>query len=245
MTANSAKWKASFEAAADTPKADDVRRELRRLLESLAFRDSLRLTCFLKFVVEAVLEGKGDRIKSYTIAVEALGRGSAFDPQTDPIVRVEAGRLRRALARYYATTGCNDSLVIEIPRGAYVPTFRWRDADDAPKPAADAAFVGADIAPSARAGNLADQRGKLSETLRAFHTLAAMHRLQIAAVKNEIANARRTLKSSYALLKLAATGPAPKIGGTEAGQRATVPSQEGGTQPQGSRTSDPRRTKGA
>jgi len=81
MTANSAKWKASFEAAADTPKADDVRRELRRLLESLAFRDSLRLTSFLKFVVEAVLEGKGDRIKSYTIAVEALGRGSAFDPQ--------------------------------------------------------------------------------------------------------------------------------------------------------------------
>jgi hypothetical protein len=51
MTANSAKWKASFEAAPDTPKADDVRRELRRLLESLAFRDSLRLTSFLKFVV--------------------------------------------------------------------------------------------------------------------------------------------------------------------------------------------------
>jgi len=238
MTANSAKWKASFEAAADTPKADDVRRELRRLLESLAFRDSLRLTCFLKFVVEAVLEGKGDRIKSYTIAVEALGRGSAFDPQTDPIVRVEAGRLRRALARYYATTGCNDSLVIEIPRGAYVPTFRWRDADDAPKPAADAAFVGADIAPSARAGNLADQRGKLSETLRAFQTLAAMHRLQIATVKNEIANARRTLKSSYALLKLAATGPAAKIGATEARPRATVPDHEGGIQPLGSRRSD-------
>jgi hypothetical protein len=203
----------------------------------LAFRDSLRLTSFLKFVVEAVLEGKSDRIKSYTIAVEALGRGSAFDPQADPIVRVEAGRLRRALARYYTTTGCNDSLIIEIPRGAYVPTFRWRDADDAPKPPADAVVIG-DIASSARGGNLADQRGKLSETLRAFQTLAAMHRLQIAAVKNEIANARRTLKSSYALLKLAATGPAAKIGATEARRRATVPEHESGTQPLGSRASD-------
>ena len=237
MTANSAKWKANFEAP-DTPKADDVRRELRRLLESLAFRDSLRLTSFLKFVVEAVLEGKSDRIKSYTIAVEALGRGAAFDPQTDPIVRVEAGRLRRALARYYATTGCNDSLVIEIPRGAYVPTFRWRDADDAPKPRAHAALIGGDIARSACSENLADQRGKLSETLRAFHILAAMHRLQIAAVKNEIANARRTLKSSYALLKLAATVPAAKIAGTEARRRASVPDHEGGIQPQGSRPSD-------
>jgi hypothetical protein len=98
--------------------------------------------------------------------------------------------------------------------------------------------MGQDTARSARAGNLAEQRGKLSETLRAFHTLAAMHRLQIAAVKNEIANARRTLKSSYALLKLAATGPAAKIGATEARRRATVPDHEGGTQPPGSRPSD-------
>ena len=99
MKANSATWKASFKAPRETPAADEARRALGRVLGSPIFRDSLRLASFLKFVVEAALDGKSDRIKSYTIAVEALGRGPAFDPQADPIVRVEAGRLRQALAR--------------------------------------------------------------------------------------------------------------------------------------------------
>lgn len=233
MTANSAEWKASFGAARDAPTADDVRRELGQLVKSPSFRDSLRLTSFLKFVVEAVLAGKSDGIKSYTIAVEALGRGPAFDPQTDPIVRVEAGRLRQALARHYATTGCNDPVTIDMPRGAYVPTFGWRAAEAAWEPT-DPALNGGG-AGSVRSGNLADQRGKLSDSLRAFHTLAAMHRMQIAAVKNEIANARRTLKSSYALLKLASAGPAGEINRAEVRQHADAPS---GTQRRGSRASD-------
>jgi hypothetical protein len=91
-------------------------------------------------VVEAALAGCADRLKAYTIAVEALGRGENFDPQTDPIVRVEAVRLRRALAAYYAGPGAHDPLIIELPRGRYVPTFRrarrsaprqlWRRARD-------------------------------------------------------------------------------------------------------------------
>jgi hypothetical protein len=81
MKANSATWKASFKSPRETPTADEVRRALGRVLESPIFRDSLRLTSFLKFVVEAALDGKSDRIKSYTIAVEALGRGPAFIPR--------------------------------------------------------------------------------------------------------------------------------------------------------------------
>jgi hypothetical protein len=131
MKANSATWKASFKAPRETPAADEARRALGRVLESPIFRDSLRLTSFLKFVVEAALDGKSDRIKSYTIAVEALGRGPAFDPQADPIVRVEAGRLRQALARYYATTGCNDRIMIAVPRGAYVPMLHLAQPGDA------------------------------------------------------------------------------------------------------------------
>jgi len=127
MKANSATWKASFKAPRETPTADEVRCELGRVLESPAFRDSLRLTSFLKFVVEAALDGKSDRIKSYTIAVEALGRGPAFDPQADPIVRVEAGRLRQALARYYATTGCNDRIMIGLR-----PVLHLAQPGDAP-----------------------------------------------------------------------------------------------------------------
>jgi adenylate cyclase len=67
-------------------------------------------------------------LKAYTIAADALGRDANFDPQNDPIVRVEAGRLRRALDHYYTDGGCNDPIVIELPRGHYVPVFRANNA---------------------------------------------------------------------------------------------------------------------
>ena len=91
---------------------------------SEAFRGSPQLVAFLRYVVEATLRGEQDRIKGYTIAVEALGRADDFDPQTDPIVRVEAMRLRRALNRYYANGGKHDPVVIDLPLGSYVPVFR-------------------------------------------------------------------------------------------------------------------------
>ena len=87
------------------PNADEIRAALERMAASEAFRGSPQLVAFLRYVVEATLRGAADRIKGYTIAVEALGRADNFDPQADPIVRVEAMRLRRALARYYANGG--------------------------------------------------------------------------------------------------------------------------------------------
>jgi len=118
-----------FFTAPDMPNTTEIRDQLARVVESAAFRNSPRLVRFLTFVVEATLDGNADKIKGYTIATEALGRGSDFDPEADAIVRVEAGRLRIALARYYAGAGANDSLVIELPRGNYVPTFRGRTFD--------------------------------------------------------------------------------------------------------------------
>ncbi len=94
------------------------------MVASEAFRGSPQLVAFLRYVVEATLRGAADRIKGYTIAVEALGRGDNFDPQADPIVRVEAMRLRRALARYYENGGRHDPVAIELPLGNYVPMFR-------------------------------------------------------------------------------------------------------------------------
>jgi len=104
----------------------EIRHQLNRILAAAEFKEALRLRSFLTFVVETALAGKADRIKSYTIAVEAFGRDTGFDPQADPIVRVEAGRLRRALAQYYALGGRDDPMVIELPRGSYVPSFRHR-----------------------------------------------------------------------------------------------------------------------
>src|SRR4051812_29316764 len=106
------------------PTVDDVRAALDRIAASEAFRACPQLVAFLRYVVEATLSGRQDRIKGYTIAVEALGRGDDFDPRDDPIVRVEAMRLRRALQRYYANGGSDDAVRIELPLGSYVPVFR-------------------------------------------------------------------------------------------------------------------------
>jgi hypothetical protein len=111
------------------PCGADVRAILERVIGSADFSSSPQLAAFLRFIVETTLDGKADRIKAYTIGTDALGRDPGFDPQRDPIVRVEANRLRRALLAYYAAAGANDPIIIDIPRGRYVPTFRHRVTD--------------------------------------------------------------------------------------------------------------------
>jgi len=108
----------------DAPRADEVRSALDRAVASEVFRGSPQLVAFLRYVVEATLRGEAERIKGYTIALEAFGRDETFDPQTDPIVRVEAARLRRAINRYYAGAGSREAIQIELPLGNYVPMFR-------------------------------------------------------------------------------------------------------------------------
>jgi tetratricopeptide (TPR) repeat protein len=112
-------------AQADHPVGDgEIRQALERMAASEAFRGSPQLISFLRYVVEATLRGQADRIKGYTIATEALGRTVDFDPQADPIVRVEATRLRRALNRYHASSAAPDDVRIDLPLGSYVPVFR-------------------------------------------------------------------------------------------------------------------------
>jgi hypothetical protein len=113
----------------DAVTPDEIRAALQRMTGSDVFSRSPQLGAFLRFVVEAVLQGKADRIKAYTIGVEVLRRDAKFDPQLDPIVRVEATRLRRAIERYYAGPGVTDPIIIDLPRGSYVPTFRRREME--------------------------------------------------------------------------------------------------------------------
>ncbi len=101
-----------------------VRQELSRILNSKAFKQVNRLPRFLTFVVEETLEGRGDLLKEYPVGVEVFGKDSDFDPRMDPIVRVQARRLRMRLASYYAKEGHLDELVIELPKGGYMPSFR-------------------------------------------------------------------------------------------------------------------------
>jgi hypothetical protein len=109
--------------SSDIPTAEEIRAAVERIVVSPGFRRSPQLVAFLRFVVESALGGKTAHIKSYTIGVEALRRGEYFDPQVDPIVRVEAARLRRALAHYFVGEGAPQPVTIEIPLGRYVPTF--------------------------------------------------------------------------------------------------------------------------
>ena len=112
------------------PNAAAVRAQVERMTASTVFRNSPQLATFLWFIVEAQLRGKGERLKGYTIGVEVLRRHTNFDPQVDPIVRVEATRLRRALERYYVGPGVSDTIMISLPRGGYVPRIGWRTAHD-------------------------------------------------------------------------------------------------------------------
>jgi hypothetical protein len=104
-----------------------VRAQLDKILSSRSFSGADRATGFLRFVVDKTLAGEADQLKEYVLAVEALGRKPSFDPRIDPIVRVEAGRLRGRLEEYYQTEGSGDDLLITLPKGGYVPTFERRE----------------------------------------------------------------------------------------------------------------------
>ncbi|HLP70184.1 MAG TPA: tetratricopeptide repeat protein [Rhizobium sp.] len=98
--------------------------ELERVLHSPSFEATDRNKRFLKYVVSETLAGRGDRIKAYSIGTSVFGRGDNFDPLQDPIVRIEAGRLRRSLEHHYLLTpNAQSKLRIAIPKGTYVPVF--------------------------------------------------------------------------------------------------------------------------
>ena len=109
-----------------SPSSDLVRQQLGRIVASPGFVQAERMSLFLRYVVEEALAGRGDRLKEYSIAIEVFGRDVSFDPQTSSVVRVEASRLRTKLDEYYRSTGADDALVIELPRGGYAPIFHAR-----------------------------------------------------------------------------------------------------------------------
>ena len=103
--------------------ASVVREAMGRVLSSEEFQDSERLQAILRYIVEETLAGRSERIKATTIALDVLGRDIDDGSEPSSIVRVSAARLRRKLSHYYASSGRQDPVCIEIPTGTYVPTF--------------------------------------------------------------------------------------------------------------------------
>ncbi|MCX5580504.1 hypothetical protein [Kaistia terrae] len=114
------------DGSASEAGADDIRSQLDRILRSPDFDVTERSRKFLTYVVEEAIAGRADRIKAYAIATDVFGRDASFDAHSDPVVRIEAGHLRRALNLYYVTGGMSDPLIISIPKGSYVPKFDAR-----------------------------------------------------------------------------------------------------------------------
>jgi hypothetical protein len=103
--------------------------ELERILASPAFTQAQRLSRFLRFTVEQVLHGGGDSLKEYHLGIAVFDKDESFDTRTDPIVRVEAGRLRTRLKEYYASEGREDLILIDLPKGSYAPVISVRRKD--------------------------------------------------------------------------------------------------------------------
>jgi adenylate cyclase len=168
------------------PSTSEVRAALERILASRCFQQAGRASDFLRFVVEQTLAGNGQRLKGYTIGVEVFGRPADFDAQSDALVRVEAGRLRRRLVEYYASEGVADAVRIQLPRGTYAVDYEFarvaEPASTAPRPRDEpvrkpqpwrymtfalGALLGAAV------GVIAWQRAELREAERALAAAAA------------------------------------------------------------------------
>ncbi|MBM7048488.1 adenylate cyclase [Rhizobium lusitanum] len=127
QTTGSTEGFATSITAEGPPCIEEIRAQLERIVSSPEFPGVGRAAAFLRYVVEEAIAGRAGRIKGYSIAIEVFGRNETFT-QDDPVVRIEAGRLRRSLERYYLVEGHSDPVRIDIPKGGYVPAFVWNTA---------------------------------------------------------------------------------------------------------------------
>ena len=163
---------------------DKVLDQLNRILSSKAFRQADRLKRFLSFVVAETVSGRSDRLKEFAVGVEVFGKDTSFDPRNDPIVRVQARRLRAQLTRYYREEGQEEELVIEMPKGGYTPIFRLLKSA-APKRPVTPTVVGRNtirVLPFADHSPEGNQK-YFCEGLREeiIHTLAGMEAVRLLA----------------------------------------------------------------
>lgn len=107
---------------------DAILAQLDKLVSSKAFEGSERSPKLLRYLVQQALKGETSAVKEYTLGVEVLGKSTSFDPRMDTIVRAEASRLRKRLEQYYASAGQADTILVNLPRGSYIPQFEARPA---------------------------------------------------------------------------------------------------------------------
>lgn len=110
----------------NTFSIDQINHQVRRILNSPAFKNSSTLSKFLEFIIAEKINDRDQYIKEYSVAVNVLNRPPSFNPRDDAVVRIHGGRLRRALNDFYLDQGINDPIVIQVPKGSYIPQFNAR-----------------------------------------------------------------------------------------------------------------------
>jgi hypothetical protein len=119
----------AFASELALPPSEECQRQVQRILQSVAFRNATTLQQLLQFLtVRALGGGDPEPLKEYIIGVEAFGRPHDFDPKTDTIVRVQIHRLRQKLKEYYESDGRRDPILVDIPKGHYLPRFEAMSA---------------------------------------------------------------------------------------------------------------------
>jgi hypothetical protein len=127
--------------------AEDVRAQVGRLLQSKTFETSEVHRRLLQYLAEKSISGEADRLKEYTIGLEAFGKPPTYDPKHDSIVRLQAGRLRQKLEAYYQTEAAGDAIRVSMPKGAFKLNFEPAAAPGPPwNPRRAIVFLGAALA---------------------------------------------------------------------------------------------------
>src|SRR5712691_3619052 len=116
---------------------ESIRAALEKILASPGFANADRLSRFIRYVVEETLNGQTDKLKESLLGIDVFGRKPSYDPRMDAVVRTEAVKLRARLKEYYESEGREDALIIDLPKGGYVPAFRLRGKE--PKEAQETA----------------------------------------------------------------------------------------------------------
>jgi TolB-like protein/tetratricopeptide (TPR) repeat protein len=111
---------------------ESIRAALEKILASPGFVNAERQSKFLRYTVEETLAGQTDKLKESLLGIDVFGRKPTYDPRVDAVVRTEAVKLRARMRDYYESEGREDRIVIDLPKGGYVPAFRLHDKVEAP-----------------------------------------------------------------------------------------------------------------
>src|SRR4051812_27463603 len=104
----------------------DAREQVSRLVQTDLFRFSELQRRLLVYLCDKSLMGEADRLKEYTIAVDALGKPETFDPRRDATVRLQSSKLRQRITEYYRTAGQTDQVLVDFPKGHFKLSFSYR-----------------------------------------------------------------------------------------------------------------------